>query len=192
MEITRTTDLPAPQSPATRQAGALGCDTGFSLASSDYAVTYGFDAFGRFHSVSSSVRSMRPRSGKSVSSVVQYSRLPNSDLISGMTSSNGFLWTRAYESGRSLITSVSNLVNHVNPVLISAYDYANDELGRRTSIARRGLAFGDLPVQDACVTPPMTILRMASRSANSPTAGGLRVSSSKKITIAVRATPRRL
>jgi hypothetical protein len=45
MEINRTTD-------------ALGRDTGFSLGGSDYAVTYGCDAFGRFSSVTSSVFSV--------------------------------------------------------------------------------------------------------------------------------------
>lgn len=50
--ITRSTDLPAPQSPATRQAGALGRSSGFSLGP-DYAVQYAYDAYSRFHSVAS-------------------------------------------------------------------------------------------------------------------------------------------
>ncbi len=123
VEITRTTD-------------ALGRDTGFSLAGSDYAVQYAYDAYGRFHSVSSSVQS--------VQSVAAYSYLEDSDLISGMTVSSGFLWSRAYES-RSLITSVENSFGETE---ISRYDYQNDELGRRTAISRSGQAFGDLPVQD--------------------------------------------
>ena len=97
----------------TRATDALGRSTGFSVAGvgdpgSPYAVEYGYDAYGRFHSVTSSVRSMSPRSGKSAKSVAIYSYLPNSDLVAGMTASSGFLWTRAYESSRSLITSVEN------------------------------------------------------------------------------------
>ena len=120
-----------------RSTDSLGRDTGFSLASCDYAVTYGYDTYGRFHSVSSSV--------SLASLAVQYSRLPGSDLVSGMTSSSGFLWTRAYEAGRSLITSVEN---RFGETVISRYDYTNDELGRRVSRADSGLAFAN-PAFDA-------------------------------------------
>ncbi len=54
-------------------------------------------------------------------------------MIFSMTNSAGFWWQRAYEQNRDLISAVSNHVNHVNPVLISAYDYANDAAGRRVS-----------------------------------------------------------
>jgi YD repeat-containing protein len=79
------------------------------------------NAFGRFSSVSSSV-----------SSVVSYSRLPGTDLISGYTA-GPLTISKSFEPHRDLITSVSNHVNHVNLVLISAYDYANDAIGRRTN-----------------------------------------------------------
>jgi hypothetical protein len=62
-----------------------------------------------------------------------------------MTSSSGFLWTRAYESARSLITSVEN---RFGETVISRYDYTNDEIGRRTAISRSGQAFGEMPVRD--------------------------------------------
>jgi hypothetical protein len=124
MEIDRTTD-------------ALGRDTGFSLPGSPYAVQYAYDAYGRFHSVTSSITS--------ITSTFTYSYLPNTDLISGMTSSSGFLWTRAYESGRSLITSVEN---RYGETVISRYDYENDALGRRVSRADSGLAFAN-PAFDA-------------------------------------------
>ena len=62
-----------------------------------------------------------------------------------MTSSSGFLWTRAYEFGRSLITSVEN---RYGETVISRYDYQNDALGRRTSRADSGLAFAN-PAFDA-------------------------------------------
>jgi hypothetical protein len=121
----------------TRSTDAFGRDTGFSLSGSLYAVTYGYDTFGRFHSVSSSVQSAQ--------SVATYTYPPGSDLVSGMTASSGFLWTRAYESGRSLITSVEN---RYGETVISRYDYENDALGRRTSRADSGLAFAN-PAFDA-------------------------------------------
>ena len=150
MEINRTT-------------AALGRDTGFSLASSDYAVTYGYDAYGRFHSVSSSV--------SLASLAVQYSRLPNSDLISGMTSSSGFLWTRAYESGRSLITSVEN---RYGETVISRYDYANDALGRRTSRADSGLAFAVQPTYGDPATVEMPAYNDYSYNTRSEVTGASR------------------
>ena len=114
----------------TRFYDAFGRQTGFAL-DGDHAVSYGYDTFGRLHSVSSSVCS--------VCSVVNYSCLPGSDLVSGYTA-GPLAVTKTYEPRRNLITTVSNHVNHVNPVLISAYDYANDAAGRRVS--RNGDTFG--------------------------------------------------
>lgn len=54
----------------TREHDAFGRNSGFSL-DNDYTVTYGYDAFGRFSAVTSSVFS--------ASSAVNYSRLPDSD-----------------------------------------------------------------------------------------------------------------
>ncbi len=61
-------------------------------------------------------------------------RLPGTDLVASMTNSAGFWW-RAHTSRPAAASSptVSNHVNHVNPVLISACDYANDAAGRRVS-----------------------------------------------------------
>ncbi len=86
--------------------------------------------YGRFHSVTSSTAS--------TSSTYTYTYLPDSDLISGMTSSSGFLWIRAYKSSRSRITAVENSFGES---AISRYDYANDALGRRTSRADSGSAY---------------------------------------------------
>ena len=108
MEINRTTD-------------AFGRDTGFNLDGTDYAVTYGYDAYGRFVAVTSFV--------SSVPFVANYSYLDGSDLLAGMTTSSGFLWTRAYESGRSLITSVENSFGEM---VISRYDYTNVSVSRAT------------------------------------------------------------
>jgi RHS repeat-associated protein len=147
MEINRTTD-------------ALGRDTGFSLVGSDYVVTYGFDAYGRFHSVSSSVQS-----------VATYTYLPGSDLVSGMSTSSGFLWTRAYESARSLITAVEN---RYGEAVVSRYDYANDELGRRTSRADRGLAFAAQPTYGDSATAEMPAYNAYSYNTRSEVTGAAR------------------
>ena len=122
----------------TRSYDAFGRQTGFAL-DGDHAVSYVYDTFGRLHSVSSSVCS--------VCSVVNYSCLPGSDLVSGYTA-GPLAVTKTYEPRRNLISAVSNHVNpcarkagnHVNPVLISAYDYANDAAGRRVS--RNADSFG--------------------------------------------------
>ena len=82
---------------------------------------YGYDAVGRFSSVSSSVQS--------VSSVGNYSYLPGSDLIQQLSVNGQLLTTKSYEPNRDLITSVVNTFGG-NPV--SRFDYVNDVLGRRT------------------------------------------------------------
>jgi RHS repeat-associated protein len=53
--------------------------------------------------------------------------------LSGIASDGGIERRVTYEQNRDLISAVSNHVNHANPVLISAYDYANDAAGRRVS-----------------------------------------------------------
>ena len=163
MEINRTTDLPAPQSFATRQAGALGRDSGFSLGSG-YSVQYGYDAYGRLSSLSA-LASLRE------TNTFTYSYLPNTDLISGMTASSGFLWTRAYESARSLITSVEN---RCGEAVISRYDYTNDELGRRTSRADSGLAFAAQPTYGDSATVEMPAYNAYSYNIRSEVTGAAR------------------
>jgi RHS repeat-associated protein len=62
--------------------------------------------------------------------VVNYSRLPATDLISGWTDSiSGASVSRSHEAHRDLLVAVTN---SVGATMISAYDYANDALGRRT------------------------------------------------------------
>ena len=69
----------------------------------------------------------------SVQSVVSYSYLPGTDLLTGWTQSGtGILpvtHTRTYEPNRTLITGIEN--THGTD-LISSFAYTNDELGRRT------------------------------------------------------------
>jgi RHS repeat-associated protein len=150
MEINRTTD-------------ALGRDTGFSLAGSDYAVQYAYDAYGRFVAVTALV--------SSVPFVANYSYLDGTDLLSGMTASSGFLWTRAYESGRSLITSVAN---RFGEMVISRYDYTNDALGRRTSRADSGPAFAALPNYGDSATVEMPAYTAYSYNTRSEVTGAAR------------------
>ncbi|MFC1461218.1 RHS repeat domain-containing protein [Verrucomicrobiota bacterium] len=109
-----------------RSYDGLGRSSGFDL-DSDYSVAYGHDSYGRFSSVSSSV-----------DSVVNYSYLANSDLISTLTSDLGLLTSRSYEPHRNLLTQVKN---QVDSTLISQYDYINDNGGRRTSVKHSGSAF---------------------------------------------------
>jgi len=71
--------------------------------------------------------------------VVNYSYLPNSDLISTLTSDLCSLTsTRSYEDHRNLLTQVKNAID-TNTV--SQYDYVNDNGGRRTSVKHSGTAF---------------------------------------------------
>jgi YD repeat-containing protein len=114
-----------------RPTDAQGRPAGLALGE-DYGVTYGYDDLGHFSSVSSSVLS--------VSSVDNYFRLPGTDIISGYTA-GPLTVTKSFEPNRDLITSVSNHVNQVNPVLISAFDYANDAISRRVFRHDSGLAF---------------------------------------------------
>ena len=112
----------------TRANDTLGRESGISL-DDDYSVTYGYDDLGRFSSVSSSVCS--------VSSVVNYSRLPSTDLISGYTAGS-LTVTKTFEPHRALITQIRN----ETPLgIISQYDYTNDALGRRVARQDSGLAF---------------------------------------------------
>lgn len=111
----------------------LGRPTGFDLSDMSYSVAYGYTSLGRFNSVSSSV--------ESVSSVVNYSYLPNSDLISSLSLAVGSLSsvsTRSYEDHRNLLTQ---LKNQIDSTTLSQYDYANDAGGRRASIKYSGTAF---------------------------------------------------
>jgi len=122
----------------TRATDALGRSTGLSVAGvgdpgQPYSVAYGYDDFGRFAQVSN------------FQFQVSYSYLSGSSLISGMTASTGHAWSRSYEPQRNLISAVENTYGET---VISRFDYANDEIGRRTAISRSGTAF-DVPVRDA-------------------------------------------
>lgn len=128
----------------SRAYEALGRSTGFSVAGvgdpdSPYAVTYGYDAYGRF----AAVTSHSPLATSDFS--FTYTYLSGSSLISGMAASSGHSWSRSYEPHRNLISAVEN---RFGSTIISRFNYANDEIARRTAISRSGTAF-DTPVRDA-------------------------------------------
>jgi RHS repeat-associated protein len=112
----------------TRFTDVFGRPAGLSPGG-DCEVFYGYDDFGRFFSVSSSVCS--------VSSVVDYFRLPGTDIISGYTA-GPLAVTKTFEPHRDLITQVRN---ETSAGVISQYDYSNDAIGNRVSRHDSGLAF---------------------------------------------------
>jgi len=59
-----------------------------------------------------------------------YSYLPGSHLLASVSNNLGMVASRTYEPHRDLITAVSNAFGGT---LISAFDYTNDALGRRTA-----------------------------------------------------------
>ena len=111
-----------------RPVDAIGRSAGLGMRD-DYAITFGYDDFGRFSTVSSSVCS--------VSSVVNYDRLLGSDIVSGY-SAGPLKVVKTYEPNRDLVTQVRN---ETQAGVISQYDYSNDALGRRVSRYDSGLAF---------------------------------------------------
>jgi hypothetical protein len=69
--------------------------------------------------------------------VVNYSYLPGTDILSGWSSPSGFAVTRAFEAHRDLLIAVSN---RYNDATVSAFDYINDALARRTQRIDSGSA----------------------------------------------------
>ncbi|MCG8409639.1 MAG: RHS repeat-associated core domain-containing protein [Phycisphaerales bacterium] len=111
----------------------IGMDTG--NWNDDFEATYLFDTHGRLNHVSGTAL---PNCG------VRYSYLTNSDLIERIeyeANLTTFAETvRSYESTRDLLTSVEN---KWGTTVISKYDYAYDNLRRRTSVINGGKAFVD-------------------------------------------------
>ena len=103
----------------TRSYDGLGRSAGFNMGSA-YIAAYGYDTFGHFASISSSVAS--------ASSVAGYSYVAGSGLLASMTNSAGFWWRRAYEQNRDLIASVEN---GFGGNTVSDFAYDNDANGRR-------------------------------------------------------------
>ncbi|MCG8409634.1 MAG: RHS repeat-associated core domain-containing protein, partial [Phycisphaerales bacterium] len=111
----------------------IGMDTG--NWNDDFQATYLFDTHGRLNHVGGTAL---PDSG------VDYTFLLNSDLIEKIqykANSVTFAETvRNYESTRDLLTSVEN---KWGTTVISKYDYAYDNLRRRTSVVNKEKAFDD-------------------------------------------------
>ena len=99
----------------------------------------------------------------SAPSVATYSYLPGTDLISGMTNSAGFHWSRAYEPQRDLIASVENVFNAET---VSRFDYLNNAIAMRT---RRVDTLGGsaLPVTNAFANNMRGELTAATMGTNS-------------------------
>ena len=101
---------------------SLGRSAGFDFGP-DYSVRYGYDALGRFSTVSRNVGSF---------SMATYSYVPGSGLISGYATDSGFSAARSYEPNRNLITSITNSFGGVQ---LRRFDYVNDAVGRRVQRA---------------------------------------------------------
>ncbi|WP_144686707.1 RHS repeat domain-containing protein [Desulfobotulus alkaliphilus] len=115
------------------EMGLKGRISGFSLQSPDsktYAISYGFDRFGRFESLNWEVLNQKDQ--------VRYTRVQNADLIAGYETDSGQITSYTYEAHRNLKTRVENAF-HTR--LISAYTYGHDALGRRENVRQTGLAF---------------------------------------------------
>ncbi len=67
-----------------------------------------------------------------------YAYVPNSNLLKSITTDSGLVTTYSYEPHRNLRTQIKN---EYNTSIISQYDYANDTMGRRTSVKNSGTAF---------------------------------------------------
>ena len=109
-----------------RQVDAFGRPKGLAIGQ-EYAVEYGFDNYGRFDFV----RSVNWDDTNDFT----YAYLPGSHLLKGYTatkpvSSFEFQVSKSYESNRDLITTVSNTFGTAT---ISAFNYENDGLWRRTA-----------------------------------------------------------
>ncbi|HDZ62365.1 MAG TPA: RHS repeat-associated core domain-containing protein, partial [Nitrospirae bacterium] len=111
-------------------SGVTGRPIGFTLGA-DYNVTYGYEtATGRFASAG--------WNAGGTTGTATYSYVPNSNLLSQLSTDTGLLTTYSYEPKRNLRTQIRN---EYNSNLISQYDYIYNELGGRTSVQNSGQAF---------------------------------------------------
>jgi RHS repeat-associated protein len=110
-------------------SGVSGRPAGMTLGSG-YAVTYGYAANGRFETLGWDVN------GEDDSATYGY--VPGSELLAGYTTASGQGTTYGYEPHRDLKTQVRN---SFGSTVISQYDYAYDEIGRRENVRNSGSAF---------------------------------------------------
>ncbi|WP_176014690.1 RHS repeat protein [Victivallis sp. Marseille-Q1083] len=102
-------------------SGLKGSYSGLNIGTVNL-YTYGYDQYSRLNKVTTAA------------GVFNYTYLANSDLIASMTRPNNVPTNYTYETARDLLTKVANGA-------ISTFQYANDALGRRTSMNRSGSAF---------------------------------------------------
>ncbi|MFZ5563441.1 MAG: hypothetical protein ACOZBW_05265, partial [Thermodesulfobacteriota bacterium] len=113
----------------TRAYDSLGRSTGFT-AGPDHAMTYAYDAFGRFKTAAWNIRGQ--------SDAATYGYAQNADLLSGYATTGGHMVSYTYEDHRNLKTGVQNAFN---TALVSGYTYQYDNPGQRTNTANTGQAF---------------------------------------------------
>ena len=116
----------------TRSYDALGRTTGYALRDSaslhEETVAYGYDSLGRLFTMSSGTNSFT------------WSYLANSDLKASLAYPNGLTASWTYDANNQLLQ-----VRNATPTnVISQFDYTYDAAGRRTAIAKSGIAIGDL------------------------------------------------
>lgn len=99
-------------------------------AGDQYAVGYGYDEFGRMETLNWAV--------DGVDDQATYAYLPNSDLLSGLTTASGLETSYSYASTRDLKMRVSN---RFDGNVVSQYEYEYDAVGRRTSVKNASNAF---------------------------------------------------
>jgi RHS repeat-associated protein len=110
-------------------SGVIGRSTGLQLGTSgspaaEQNVTYGYDAYGRFNSLGGGGLTLT------------YSYTANSNLLSSIADSvYGWTQTRAYLSNRDLLDLIETKWAANSK---AKFDYAHDNLGRRTSVAKTG------------------------------------------------------
>ena len=99
--------------------GVKGRSSGFVLGNPDspeYSVTYGYGTEGRFSSLT--------WNAGTENGFVNYSYIPDSDLLSGYSSDTGVKTVCGYEEKRSLKTSVTNTFGPAgSETVISQYGY---------------------------------------------------------------------
>ena len=110
-------------------SGVIGRSTGLNTGA-DYSVVYGYDPTGRFNSLNWTITG--------TTGTATYAYVPNSDLLSTLTTASGQATAYTYEPNRNLRTRINN---QFNAGTVSQYDYVYDGIGRRTSVANTGSAF---------------------------------------------------
>ncbi len=107
--------------------------SGANAAGGEYAVNYGYDAYGRFYQVAD---------GGGFAFTYNFAT-PNSNLVSSLTQTSGgpaqtMNTAFAYEANRDLLASITATYASASK---AAFAYGHDALGRRTSVVQSGEIF---------------------------------------------------